>query len=652
MRKLLLSGLLLFPVASYGGTIEDANFIYIKGSSPLNTYLEADIKKEGKCSVKVQKETEKELEILLNNCKLTKEYTAGARGDFVKSISLKPAGEGALLKIELKKAGTLKIEKDKSLLKFLVYEGKRYEPKINIVKTISGEEIVIELPIRSLPEYEKREDKLIIKVPNTYFKEEVKRPNSSLLKKIETENKEGAGVIKLYLSDRVGATELERKGETILITLYKKREIYRKEVASQERKGQKLALHFTNADVRSVVKAIANVAGINVVFDPEVKGKVNVDFKEPVYWEDALKAVLEPLNLTYIKTPYYYRILPKKKLLSERQLEPVNTYIVPLNYAKAEDVVKDIKKFVGKDSREVITYNTDTNSLILKLTPSDYDQIIKLVKKLDIPLKQVLVKAKIVQISSKAEKDLGFTWFISLANHMGTPPSSYIASTYGFNTAGYSPLINPDSIGKVLNLPVMDSTLAVGILNKSQTFRVELALKALELNGDAQTISSPKVLTLDNQEATIEQGIEIPYRESTVAAGGATSYQIAFKKASLILKVKPHVTRNNKIILDLEVRKDSPNYDYVAITGNNEPAINTRNVKSRVIVDNGNTVVIGGIYEKEKTVSKAGVPILSRIPLLGWLFKSKKTTVNKSELLIFITPTLINTKGESYGISK
>ncbi len=653
MRKLLLTSLILLPVASYGGTIEDANFIYIKGSSPLNTFFEADIRKSGKCSVDIQKETGKEIEILLNNCKLTKEYTAGSRGDFIKNVSLKPVNRGALLKIELKKPGTLKTEKNNSLLKFIVYEGKRFEPKISVIKTISGEEVVIELPKNSSPEYEKRGKELIIKVPNVLFKEKHEKPKASLLKGVEITNEKGGGLLKLSLSDTVGATEVENKGETVLITLYgKKRVNDRRTLLKDVNKGQKLALHFTNADVRSVVKAIANVAGINVVFDPEVKGKVNVDFKNPVYWEDALKAVLEPLNLTYIKTPYYYRILPKKKLLLERQLEPVNTYIIPLNYAKAEVVVKDIKKFVKKDSREVITYNKDTNSLILKLTPSDYKQIINLVKKLDIPLKEVLVKAKIVQISSKAEKDLGFTWFISIANHMGTPPSSYIASSYGFNTEGYSPLISPNSIGKVLNLPVMDSTLAVGILNKSQTFRVELALKALELNGDAQTISSPKVLTLDNQEATIEQGIEIPYRESTVASGGATSYQIAFKKASLILKVKPHVTRNNKIILDLEVRKDSPNYDYVAITGNNEPAINTRNVKSKVIVDNGSTVVIGGIYEKDKSVSKTGVPILSRIPLIGWLFKNQKTTVNKSELLIFITPTIINTKGESYRINK
>jgi type IV pilus assembly protein PilQ len=192
---------------------------------------------------------------------------------------------------------------------------------------------------------------------------------------------------------------------------------------------------------------------------------------------------------------------------------------------------------------------------------------------------------------------------------------------------------------------VSDSTLALGILNKSQTLRVELALKALEIDGDAQVISSPKALTLDNQEASIEQGIEVPYKEATVAAGGTTTYKVSFKKASLILKVKPHVTKNNDILLDIEVRKDSPNFDYVAITGNGEPAINTRNVKSRVMIRAGDTVVIGGIYEKEKSKSQSGVPILSRIPLLGWLFKNEQVQVSKNKLLIFITPVLVNSQG-------
>jgi type IV pilus assembly protein PilQ len=253
----------------------------------------------------------------------------------------------------------------------------------------------------------------------------------------------------------------------------------------------------------------------------------------------------------------------------------------------------------------------------------------------------------IVQIRTRAEKNLGLTWFISGYNRLGdSSNSTYTAASYGFNTSNYTPLISPDNFSKLSNIPVLDNTLALGILNKTQTLKVELALKAMELDGDAQVVSSPKVLTLDNQEASIEQGIEIPYTESTVASGGATSYNINFKKASLILKVKPHIARDNKIVLDLEVRKDSPNYDYVNVTGSNEPAINTRNVKSKVIVENGSTVVIGGIYEKERSKTTTGVPGLSRIPLLGWLFKTTNTTVSKSQLLIFITPTLVTPEGE------
>jgi len=255
-----------------------------------------------------------------------------------------------------------------------------------------------------------------------------------------------------------------------------------------------------------------------------------------------------------------------------------------------------------------------------------------------------MIKAKIVQIQSDVEKQLGFSWYISGFSHLGTPPATGLAGSYGFNTSSYTPLISPDlltSSTKFANVPVGDSTLALGILNPSQTLRIELALKALEIDGGVQILSSPKVMTLNNQEASIEQGIEIPYRESTIGAGGTTTYNIEFKKASLILKVKPHITGDNNIVMDIEVRKDSPNYNYIAITGNNEPAIDTRNVKSVVRIKNGDTVVIGGIYEKEKIKNTSGVPILDRIPLLGWLFKNTDVQVKNTKLLIFITPQII-----------
>ena len=643
-RSILLT--LALTTSAIAGQISSADFIYTTENfgGALRSFLEIDVGVKGECEARPLKSKGTEIEVKLLNCKIPKIYRVGKRGDFVKEAVLKPLNGDTLLKVELAKPGTLKLEEGSSQVKLKIYEGNFYKPQFNVIKTVQGEEIVVELPVEVNAEFNKVGNKFFIKIPEVKFEPFTKRIPSTLVEEVKVKNIKGKGLIELTLSPRVVATEVSTKGKNLFITLYGST---KKASAGEVRaKGPKVALHFTNADVRSVVRAIANIARVNVVFDPEVKGSVNVDFKNPIYWKDALRAVLEPLNLTFVETPEYFRILPKSKLVVQEELEPVQTFIIPLNYIDAKEIVKDIKSIIKSDKRESITFNKDTNALILKVTRSHYQQIRDIVKNLDKPLKQVLVKAKIVQIKTRAEKDLGFTWFISGYNRLGdSTDSTYIASTYGFNTQNYPPLITPDTYMKLSNMPVIDNTLALGILNKSQTLKVELALKAMELDGDAQVISSPKVLTLDNQEASIEQGIEIPYTESTVGAGGATSYNINFKKASLILKVKPHITREGKIILDLEVRKDSPNYDYVTITGSNEPAINTRNVKSKVIIENGSTVVIGGIYEKEKSKTTTGVPVLSRIPLLGWLFKNSNTTVSKTQLLIFITPTLVNPEG-------
>ena len=379
-----------------------------------------------------------------------------------------------------------------------------------------------------------------------------------------------------------------------------------------------------------------------MVFDPEVKGSVSISFKKPVYWKEALRAVLDPLGLTYEETKDYMRILPKSKIIKQEITEPVRTFIVPLNYADAKKLKDDLEKLIKGDSREVITVNKETNSLILKVTDSHYREIMKIVKKVDRPVKQVLVKAKIVQVENSATKDLGFSWFVSGYNRLGDSlHSTYLATSYGFwkEDLGFNQIITPDTFGKVSQIQAQPATLALGILSPTQTLKVELALKALEVDGEAKTVSAPKVLTLDNEEATIEQGIEIPYREATVGSGGTTSYQLQFKKASLILKVKPHVTNDGQIIMDIEVRKDSPNPQYGG--GTAEPAINTRNVKSRVKVSSGETIVIGGIYEQEKRKSKNAVPVISQIPLLGWLFKNEHVENINRKLLIFITPEVV-----------
>lgn len=661
MARLFPLVLTLLCAQAVAGEVKSLDVLYSTEpeGSILREFAEFTVKTSGSCSLEPISTSGKVIDVLLKNCSLTRTYNVGARGGLVQSAVLKPVDGSSELLIKLKKSGVARFSERPGELKVKVLDASFIKPRISVVKTVRGEALLISLPTSTKFNSQQVGNKLFIRFPSLKFVEEAYRPTSQLVERVAVTNTPQGGVVELDLSPSVKAAEVvPGSSGGVAVRLYatnaaQATSLKPSPAASSgtvSDRGPKIALKFTNADVRAVVRAITSVAGVNVVFDPEVKGTVNVDFEKPVYWKDALKAVLEPLNLTYIETPEYLRILPKSKIIKEQKLEPVKTYVIPVSYVSADSIMKDLKGIIKGDNRETIEVNKDTNALILKVTPTHYREILKVVKAIDHPSKQVLVKAKIVQLSAKAEKDLGFTWFISGYNRLGDSNlSTYTAGSYGFNTAGYTPLISPDTYANVSKIPVMDSTLALGILNKAQTLRVELALKALEVDGDAQIISSPKVLTLDNQEASIEQGIEIPYRESTVGAGGATSYRIAFKKASLILKVKPHIIKDNNILLDIEVRKDSPNYDYVAITGGNEPAINTRNVKSRVMIRNGDTVVIGGIYEKERSKSQSGVPVLSRIPLLGWLFKNQTVQVTKSKLLIFITPVLINSEGNVEG---
>ncbi len=641
LRGLLILVPLFFSSAVYGGVIKNIDFLY--SSEPFagaqREFLEIDISKSGDCRVVPLNREGKTIEVELENCSLLKPYRIGRRGNFIKSVRIIPTDGSSKLTVVLNKKGKLKFlrRKDKFILKIVE---SFITPKIEITRLVNGELMIISIPNLKGTNFKKEGNKLIIDLPNLKLKPTRKVVNSLSVSSLKTVLKGGSSSIIVYLKPSVAAVEVSPEGGRIFIKFRLKPQ-KSSNLTSIRGEGPKVSLHFTNADVRAVVRAIADIAKINVVFDPEVSGRVSVDFKNPVYWKDALRAVLEPLMLTYIETPEYYRILPKSKIVKQEKVEPLKNYLIKLKYVDAKDVEKNIKKLIKRGS---VSVSSQTNSLLLQVTESEFKEIESFIKNIDKPRKQVLVKAKIIQISSKAEKDLGFSWYISGFNFMGKRPSPYITGSYGFNTSTYSPLISPDSIGDYSKIPVSDSTLALGILNKSQNLRVELALKALEIDGNAQTMSTPKVLALDNEEATIEQGVEIPYRESTVGAGGATSYNINFKKASLILKVKPHVIGSDKVLLDLEVRKDSPNYEYVAVTGGGEPAINTRNVKSKVLLGNGDTVVIGGIYEKEKQKSSSGVPGLSRIPLLGWLFKNSQTVVSKSEMLIFITPVILNSE--------
>jgi type IV pilus assembly protein PilQ len=619
------------------GTIKKVNAVFD------GEVLKIDFQKEGDCEVVPLINEGRNIEYKLENCRISRPFTIGERGDLIKKIDIKPANGDTLLSIKLKKEGKVQSDISDDTIKIVVKPSNYVKPEVTVSRFSKGERLILDLRIKPLGvSYSREGNNFKIKVVGVKFEEESISPQSNFVKLVKFHSTRGGGVINLTLSQDVKGVELTAKENKVILNIYGEVKVASKGTIKKN-EAKRISLNFTNADVRAVVRAIAEIAGINVVFDPEVRGNVSVSFKKPVYWREALKAVLEPLGLTYEETKDYMRIYPRTKMAKEEVMEPLRTFILPLNYADAEKVKRELDSLLkGTKRGEVITVNKETNSLILKVTESHYQEIVKIVKKIDRPVKQILVKAKIIQVENSAAKDLGFSWLIGGYDRLGSNlHSSYMSGSYGFwpETTPFQQIITPETYGNLSTIPASPGTLALGILNPVQTLKVELAMKALEVEGEAETVSSPKVLTLDNEEATIEQGIEIPYRQATVGSGGTTTYQLQFKKASLILKVKPHVTNDGFIIMDIEVRKDSPNPSYGG--GTAEPAIDTRNVKSRVKISSGETVVIGGIYEKEKRKGKTQLPLVSQIPLLGWLFKTEHIDTASRKLLIFITPEII-----------
>ncbi|WP_022846444.1 type IV pilus secretin PilQ [Desulfurobacterium sp. TC5-1] len=632
MRKLLniLTVLPIIGGSVYAGTISNVNLMNLNGE------LRITLLTDEQCIVSESRAGDI-YNLYLKNCKIANRKVFGRQDDITKVIDIIPQDSGTLIKIVPVDKVKVSYSSYPRATTIVVAPYTLVSPVVTtttdgINVTVDGD---VEFSISKSP------GKIILTAEQPVLKTTEKKVDSPFVDRISTYTSGNRSYIVISLKTEVPA-QVMKVGRTYEIKFLKP-----VATASSKLSDRKIKLDFTNADVRTVVRAIADTVGVNVVFDPDVKGTVSVRFLTPVNWQEALKAVLEPLGYTYVREKDYLRIASRKTLMQEVRYEPVNTYIVPLNYAYASEVAKLIEKYLGSAesknskvkaaSKELVEVDERTNSLILKVTREHYDRIMDIIRHTDKITKQVSIEAKIVLVSSSFEKDLGVNW--NLAFYTGSNwQHSYKTGSFQLNDGVTIPgVTDPLSVGNVYNIPSQPYTLALGILNKGQSLRAELAIQASELNGDGKLISQPKVVTLDNKEATIEQGMEIPYK--VIDENGNISTE--FKKASLILKVRPHVTNDNKIVLDLEIKKDKPNYDYVAITGNSEPAIDTRNVKTQIMVDNGDTLVIGGIYEQEKSKSQTGVPVLSKIPLLGWLFKNEVVKNSNSELLIFITPKVI-----------
>jgi type IV pilus assembly protein PilQ len=444
--------------------------------------------------------------------------------------------------------------------------------------------------------------------------------------------------------------------------------------AADEKKeytGERLTLNFQDIDVRSVLQLLADTSGQNIVVSDSVSGNLTLRLQN-VPWDQALDIVLRTKGLDKRRQDNVIIIGPTEELASRekaelaahkevQELSPTHTEFMQVNYAKVVDLAKLIKTASAKDSmlssRGSLSVDERTNTLLVQDTADKLADVRRLVQTLDVPVKQVLIEARIVIVSDTFERDLGaqlgITGFTtagagSLLTVSGTNvgTDSMLSSAFPPSTTAPSGFINYPTLANRynVNLPASSVNGSIGLSLLAGKHLLDLELSAAQNEGKSETISSPRVITANQKQATIMQGVEIPYQES--ASSGATTTQ--FKNAVLSLKVTPLITPDNRVILDLDVQDDAVGQQVTSATGGSVPSIDTREIVTQVLVNDGQTVVLGGILDTTKTKSANKVPFLADIPVLGNLFKSTTNINNKTELLIFITPKILREGSNLY----
>jgi type IV pilus assembly protein PilQ len=440
--------------------------------------------------------------------------------------------------------------------------------------------------------------------------------------------------------------------------------------SAQGYRGEKLSFNFQNVEVRAALQAIADISGLNIITSDSVSGSLTLRLKD-VPWDQALDVVLQAKGLDMRKNGTVLWIAPKEELLTKEKLEleqkaqisdlePLRSEIFQLNYQKAES----FRTVFGLDaggagsggsSNRVLSkrgsaiIDPRTNQLFVTDIASKVEDIRKLIHKVDIPTKQVLVEARLVEASDSFSRNLGAKLGFNDLRGINGGDAGYQVSgnnrvavggslTGVTEATGQAAVTDTVANSTLVNLPaasingVAPASIAFSLFSSAANRFLNLELSALEADGKGKIISSPRVVTEDNVAAVIEQGVELPYQQAT--SSGATS--VTFKKANLRLEVTPQITPDGNVVLEVDVAKDSKGESTTAGF-----AINTQHVKTRVMVENGGTVVLGGIYQQDESNSASKVPVLGDLPVVGNLFKTTSRANSKTELLVFITPRIV-----------
>lgn len=424
---------------------------------------------------------------------------------------------------------------------------------------------------------------------------------------------------------------------TIELKPLTQQEIEKREREQPKYSGEKLTLQFQDMDLKAILHTLGDFAGINIVISDDVQGSMALNLVN-VPWDQALDIILKSKGLGKRQEGNVMMIAPAD-IIAEREqqeleankqqeeLAPLRTELVQINYAKAGEIAAILQAGLGSEEgksvgvlsqRGSVSVDQRTNTILVQDVATKLEDVRRLVAQLDIPVRQVLIEARIVTADDGFARDLGARFGVSDVMNSGE-----VNSDFNVNL----PIANPAG-----SLGLSFARLQDGIV-------VDMELSALESENRGEVVASPKVITANQKEAYIKAGEEIPYQQSSGGAGGQTT--ISFKEAVLELRVTPQITPDGNIILDLRIIQDTRGesliFDGVAAA----PAINTQEVGTQVLVSNGETIVLGGIFQHRTTYDESKVPLLGDIPLLGWLFRNTQREDSKQELLIFVTPKVI-----------
>ena len=435
----------------------------------------------------------------------------------------------------------------------------------------------------------------------------------------------------------------------------------------REYTGERLTLNFQDLDTRAVLQILADTSGLNIVVSDTVQGSVTLRLQN-VPWDQALDILMTTKGLDMRRNGNVIIVAPAEEIAAREQaeleaiaalqeLEPLRTEYIQVNYAKAADLAELIRGGGGAGGTAIIsprgsvTVDMRTNTMLVHDTIEVLENVRRLVGTLDIPVRQVLIESRIVIVNDDYNRSIGSRFGTTAVEQRGSDGLvSFSGNGAASDTIIESALDNfastgqpfPVSVAPIeqrynVNLPAssLGGSLALAILDSD--FLIDLELTAIQAEGDGRIVSTPRVIAANNFQASIAQGVQIPYQESS--SSGATTTQ--FREAVLSLAVTPQITPDDRIIMDLLVTKDSVGEVVPSATGGFVPSIDTRSVETQVLVNDGETVVLGGIYETESRETYSKVPVLGDIPGLGYLFRSRTSVDNDAELLIFVTPRIL-----------